>query len=192
MTDRDNSENMAHLAALRKLQILDESDHEFFFAAMAEHLASNTPLADVGARFKISLSESASEAAALVLAISVVLNRVAARVYADGGRSSLAVDIAAAGLSEAAAEWICTTAEKAALPLAGDIRRTHAHAAAALSSSYLEDFDWQVHPRHTAPACKACCCCAAVLRDVCCPPLPSCSCSTCSRAMSSHGCASRC
>ena len=130
-------------AALRKLQLLEESEHEAFFAAVAEQLSLATPVADLEARFKLAFSEAGSEPAALLLAVRAVLNRVAARPYAEGGRASLAGDLVAAGLNQAAAEWICGAGETAALPRAADIRRTQAHAAAATSNSYLEDFDWQ-------------------------------------------------
>ena len=83
-------------AALRKLQLLEESEHEAFFAAVAEQLSLATPVADLEARFKLAFSEAGSEPAALLLAVRAVLNRVAARPYAEGGRASLAGDLVAA------------------------------------------------------------------------------------------------
>ena len=137
-------------AALRKLQLLDESEHEAFFAAVAAHLSHATPVNDLDARFKLGFSEAGSDAAALLMAVTAILNRVAARTYAQGGRAALGADLVAAGLNQAATEWLCGAAEAAALPCAADIRRTQAHVAAALSHSYLEHFDWQASVR-TAP-----------------------------------------
>eukprot|EP00966_Prymnesium_polylepis_P311761 7203956-Prymnesium_polylepis.1 len=80
-------------AALRKLQLLDESEHEAFFAAVAAQLSFSTPVNDLCARFKLGFSEAGSEPAALLQAVTAILNRVAARTYADGGRAALDADL---------------------------------------------------------------------------------------------------
>ena len=131
-------------SALRFLKLMPESEHTALFGAVAQLLRGVSPAADLDARFGLLFSSPEAELGALLLAVKAVLSRAAARSYeGEHARGALCSDITAAGLSPQAAEWTCQAAEAAVAPCAAEIRRTQAHAAMTLSSSYLEDFDWQ-------------------------------------------------
>ena len=143
------------LAALRSLQLVD--DCEGFFSSVALHLCGHSPVAELEARYGLELSDPVSNGGLLFAAAKAVLSRVAARSYVESqGSEALRGDVVAAGLKQAAASWVVEAAEAAALPRAAEIRRVQAHAAAALTSDYLEDFDWQARcAQRASPLARA-------------------------------------
>lgn len=126
------------------MKLENDELQDALIASVVEHIAQGTPVAVLDIRFSLPFSEKGSDAALMLVALKAIIHRVVARPYAQCGRQSLIADLVAAELNQAAAEWICQAVEKAALPHAQSIRKTQAHLAAALSSSYLQDFDWQV------------------------------------------------
>ena len=138
------------LAALSKLSLLDDSGRGAFFGCVASQLCSTSPpvveerLASLHEGF--GLDFASGEPAALLLAAKLVICRVASRTYEGASaKAALLADLVAAGLPQAAAEWIREAAQAATLPCAAQLRLAQGHAAAAFSSDYLQDFDWQLN-----------------------------------------------
>lgn len=137
------------LAALHKLSMLDDAGRSAFFVAVASQL-SMTPQPTAGGAAAMQegfgLDFTSGDPAALLLAAKVVVSRVASKAYeGDGAKTALLNDLIAAGLSQGASQWVCEAAEAAVLPCAAQLRLAQGHAAAALSTDYLEDFDWQLN-----------------------------------------------
>ena len=137
------------LAALSKLSLLDDEGRGAFFACVASQLCSASTSAGsalAALREGFGLDFADGEPAALLLAAKLVICRIAARTYeGEGAKAALLSDLLSAGLPQAAAEWVREAAEAATLPCAAQLRLAQGHEAAALSSDYLQDFDWQLH-----------------------------------------------
>ena len=137
------------LAALSKLSLLTDEGRNAFFAVVASQLCAAPQPAEAAAaslRDGFGLDFTSGEPAALLLGAKVLASRIASRAYqADAAKAALLADLLAAGLPQAAAEWVREAAEAAVLPCAAQLRLAQGHAAAALSADYLHDFDWQLN-----------------------------------------------
>lgn len=138
------------LASLRRLSLLNDDHRAAFFASVASQLCTLPAIpADAAAtalQEAYSLDFTSGEPCALLVAVKVVISRVASSSYQEPEcKESLLADLMSAGLSKAAAEWVRQAAEAAALPCAAQLRSAQGHAAAALSCDYLADFDWQLN-----------------------------------------------
>ena len=130
---------------LKLLHLLPDEARVGFFVEVTELLRACTPPAAAAESLSgYGLDFAAGEPAALLHAAKLLVCRVASRGYeADGAAAAtLRADLVAAGLSEAAADWLRTAAESATLPCAAELRVAQAHAAANLANDYLHDFDW--------------------------------------------------